>query len=213
MPRQLLLIFVKQPIRGQVKTRLAATMGDQAALDIYRQLLERTRAITQPLTCDKRVCYTPEIQHNDQWDKSHYQKVRQHAGDLGERMRKAFENGFEQGYQQICIIGSDCYELTTDIIHQAFAALATHDMTIGPSTDGGYYLLGMNRLYSDLFENKPWSTSSVYTDTIRDARQHQRSWQALPKLTDIDREADLHTMKNDDRSSVLSQTNAESNQR
>lgn len=185
---------MKNPQLGKVKTRLAATVGDQEALRIYLKLLEQTRAMTLPLAVDKTVCYTSEVIANDLWDNEHYQKVRQSDGDLGERMQQAFEDGFTQGYDRICIIGSDCYELTTQVIEQAFEQITTHDLVIGPSTDGGYYLLGMNRLHPALFKNKAWSTASVKEATVRDLERLQLRWFELPTLTDVDDEADLRTM-------------------
>ncbi len=190
----LLLIFVKNPQLGKVKTRLAATVGNRQALRIYLKLLERTRAITLPLSYDKMVCYTPEVLTDDRWDNEHYRKILQSNGDLGVRMQHAFEHGFAQGYQRVCIIGSDCYELSTAVIEQAFEQLATHDVVIGPSTDGGYYLLGMNRLYPALFTNKAWSTASISEATIRDLKQLQLRYFELPSLTDVDEEDDLETM-------------------
>lgn len=190
----LLLIFVKNPQLGKVKTRLAATVGDQEALRIYLKLLERTRAITLPLAFDKTVCYTPEVLANDLWDNEHYQKVRQSDGDLGERMQQAFKDGFTQGYDRICIIGSDCYELSQQVIEQAFEQLTTHNMVIGPSTDGGYYLLGMNQWYATFFTDKVWSTASVKEETVRDAERMNLRWFELPTLTDVDEEEDLKTM-------------------
>ncbi len=190
----LLLIFVKNPQLGKVKTRLAATVGDRQALRIYLKLLERTREVTLPLSCHKMVCYTPEVLSDDLWDNEHYQKVQQAAGDLGERMQQAFAGGFAQGYQRISIIGSDCYELSTAVIEQAFAQLVTHDAVVGPSTDGGYYLLGMNRLHPALFSNKAWSTASVKEATVSDLDQLGLRWSELPTLTDVDEEDDLRNM-------------------
>ena len=195
MSQELLLIFVKKPELGKVKTRLAATVGDRRALQIYQQLLARTRAVTVPVECDKTVYYTPTIQHDDLWSPSHYQKAQQTEGDLGERMLHAFEAGFAQGYKRICIIGSDCYQLTTEVIQQAFDALSTYDMVIGPSTDGGYYLLGMQCLHPELFRNKHWSTASVHKDTIAEAERKHLRWQELPTLSDVDEESDLKTME------------------
>ena len=195
MSSSLLLIFVKNPELGKVKTRLAATLGDERALHVYRQLLERTRAVTQPLNVDKTVYYTPAVQHDDEWDPAYYQKALQTDGDLGERMAQAFAAGFAQGYERVCIIGSDCYQLTTDILRQAFDALATHDLVIGSSTDGGYYLLGTRQLHPELFQGKHWSTASVSKDTIATAEQQHLRWYELPTLTDIDEEADLKTMR------------------
>ena len=196
MPQEhLLLIFVKNPELGKVKTRLAATVGDKRALRIYLQLLERTRTVTQPLDVDKTVYYSPEVQHDDLWDETQYGKARQREGDLGERMSRAFEEGFAQGYKRICIIGSDCYQLTTDILREAFETLATHDLVIGPSTDGGYYLLGMRQWHPELFRNKHWSTASVGKDTIAEAERKRLRWRELPTLSDVDEESDLKTMK------------------
>jgi rSAM/selenodomain-associated transferase 1 len=178
-----------------VKTRLAATVGDRKALRIYLRLLERPRAVTLPLSVDKTVYYTPEILTDDLWDGAHYQKAQQREGDLGERMHEAFRQGFALGYQRICIIGSDCYELSTAIIEQAFAQLASHDVVIGPSTDGGYYLLGMNRLYSTLFTNKAWSTPTVKEATVRDVEALHLRHFTLPTLTDVDDEGDLISMR------------------
>jgi rSAM/selenodomain-associated transferase 1 len=191
----LLLIFVKNPQLGKVKTRLSATVGDRQALRIYLKLLERTREVTLPLPFDKTVCYTPEVLVDDLWDNEHYQKTRQSDGDLGERMQQSFAAGFAQGYQRICIIGSDCYELSTAVIEQAFAQLTTHDAVIGPSTDGGYYLLGMNQLHPTLFENKAWSTAEVREATVQDLDRLGLQWFELPTLTDVDEEADLLTMQ------------------
>lgn len=190
----LLLIFVKNPQLGKVKTRLAATVGNQEALRVYLKLLESTRAITIPLALDKTVYYTPEVLANNIWDDEQYQKTKQSAGDLGERMQQAFAQGFAQGYQRICIIGSDCYELSTAVVEQAFEQLATHDVVIGPSTDGGYYLLGMNQLYTTFFTDKVWSTASVKEDTVRDVERMNLRWFELPTLTDVDEEDDLKTM-------------------
>ncbi len=185
---------MKNPQFGKVKTRLAATVGEQEALRIYLKLLERTREVTLPLAVDKTVCYTPDVLVDDLWNNEHYQKTRQSDGNLGERMQQSFAAGFAQGYQRVCIIGSDCYELSTEVIEEAFEQLNAHDVVIGPSTDGGYYLLGMNRLHATFFTDKVWSTASVKEDTVRDAKRMNLRWFELPTLTDVDEEDDLKTM-------------------
>lgn len=195
MSSSLLLIFIKNPELGKVKTRLAATIGNRKALRIYLKLLERTHAITQSLPCDKVVYYSPTIQPDDIWSQGAFQKALQREGDLGERMQDAFQTGFTQGYKKICIIGSDCYELTSEIIQAAYQALDAHDAVIGPSLDGGYYLLGMKGLHPELFQNKHWSTSSVLKDTIADLEQKNLRWTTLSELNDVDEEGDLGTMK------------------
>lgn len=195
MSKTLLLIFVKKPEAGKVKTRLAAIIGNEQALAVYLKLLKHTRDIAAPLDCDKMVCYAPEMQKNDLWNEKTFLKAKQSAGDLGEKMQAAFQQGFDAGYQKICIIGSDCYQLTTAILEEAFTKLQHHEVVIGPSTDGGYYLLGMTQLHKSLFQQKPWSTASVFDSTVADIRKADLSYGILPVLTDVDKEEDLKTME------------------
>ncbi|WP_026464674.1 TIGR04282 family arsenosugar biosynthesis glycosyltransferase [Adhaeribacter aquaticus] len=194
MTKNLLIIFVKNPELGKVKTRLAATVGNIEALRIYQLLLDRTRNITADLACDKIVYYAGFIPELDSWDKEIYQKTVQEGADLGIRMLHAFEQGFQAGYTRICIIGSDCYELTPSILDQAFEELQTKEVVIGPSTDGGYYLLGMNSLQPELFQNKNWSTATVLPETLETLQEKALAYGLLPVLTDIDEEKDLHTL-------------------
>ena len=195
MKKCMLLIFVKKPEAGKVKTRLAATVGDEKALQIYRQLLKRTQEITLPLSCQKTVYYTPEIVEDDIFAQQHYGKALQSEGNLGQRMQHAFEAAFAPGYEKVCIIGSDCYQLNTNILKEAFEKLDQNEVVIGPSTDGGYYLLGMKKLHLSLFQNKDWSTSSVFPQTIGDLKNTGLSFGLLPALTDVDEEKDLATLK------------------
>lgn len=191
----LLIIFVRNPVPGKVKTRLAATIGPDKALAVYRQLLQHTREITRPLAMDKAVFFSDNLLGSDDWEEEHYQKQVQQGGDLGERMARAFQVAFDQGYRHVGIIGSDCYELTTDILRQAFRLLgAEKDLVLGPSTDGGYYFLGMSRFWPSLFRNKAWSSPTVLSETLADAARLQLNCALLPELTDVDEEKDLATM-------------------
>mgnify|MGYP000040866235 FL=1 len=149
-----LIIFTRNPEMGKVKTRLAKTIGDLAALKVYRKLLEHTLHITRPLEVDKFVFYSEQIQENDHWDAAIYFKELQNGVDLGERMHHAFELLFSRRYRQIVIVGSDIFELTTAGIREAFTHLDSTNYVVGPALDGGYYLLGMNALKEKLFENK-----------------------------------------------------------
>jgi len=166
--RRLLLIFTRNPELGKVKTRLAASIGDQNALDIYTFLLEHTVSFTQNLKVDKQVHYSVKIRENDIWNEIIYTKKQQHGADLGIRMQHAFEQGFEAGYNQIIIIGSDMYDLNEGDLEDAFSQLSSHDFVIGPAQDGGYYLLGMKQLKKSLFKNKTWGTSTVLADSMKD---------------------------------------------
>lgn len=186
-----LIIFVKNPVRGKVKTRLAKTMGEEKALAIYHELLAHTMEITLPLDVEKIVYYSDFIPDADPWRRAGYRQARQEGEDLGQRMHHAFEQEFKKGYGNICIIGSDCLALNSDIIVVAFDKLKEADAVIGPTVDGGYYLLGMCHLYPQLFRGKQWSASSVCADTLSDIKALNILCSVLPVLQDIDEEKDL----------------------
>jgi len=182
--KKLLIIFVKNPILGKVKTRLAADIGNERALYIYQKLQEKTHDVTDSTEFIKWVFYTEKVEEDDLWNQGYEKKVQQ-GFDLGERMTNAFEVGFTFGYRKICIIGSDCYELDTNVLKKAFNCLQSHDFVIGPAADGGYYLLGMNKFHPEVFKNKAWSTDRVLPQTIKDIELTGRSYYLLPTLNDI----------------------------
>lgn len=191
MTKNALIIFVRKPEKGKVKTRLAASLGDEAALFIYQKLLQHTLEITEAVDADKVVFYAGEIEDDDMWQRKGFVKQKQTDGDLGHRMKAAFDTVLRLGYGKACIVGSDCYELTTNVIEDAFIALERSNVVIGPAHDGGYYLLGMKRLYSSLFQNKSWSTSSVLSDTLQTAEQMGLAVVQLPTFHDVDEAADV----------------------
>ena len=187
----LLIIFYRNPELGKVKTRLAKTLGDEKALAIYLKLSSYTRQTTEGLALDKQVYYSEFADTEDHWSNSLYQKKVQQGIDLGDRMNNAFASAFTSGYKSVCIIGTDCIELTSAMITNAYEQLLTHDAVIGPAVDGGYYLLGMKKLHSEVFINKSWSHPSVCADTIFDFKNLKLSYSTLEKLSDIDEESDL----------------------
>ena len=182
--KNLLLIFTRNPELGKAKTRLAKTVGDETALEIYKFLLEKTCNVSAKVTADKAVYYSVKVRYEDIWDENSYQKYQQVGEDLGIRMLHAFKNGFDVGYQKVLIIGSDLYDLTSEIIESAFVELDTNDVVIGPAEDGGYYLLGMNSLHTAIFKNKDWGTSSVRKDTLADLKD--KKVHLLQELNDVD---------------------------
>lgn len=181
---QLLLIFTRNPELGKCKTRLAAVVGDEAALEIYKFLLRHTVSVTHGLPFDKRVCYSESIQQDDFWDPHSYQKVLQEGSDLGERMLGAFEQGFAEGYDKIIIIGSDMYDLKPGDLEEAFRKLDSADYVLGPARDGGYYLLGMRAADPRIFINKDWGSPTVLKATLEDLEN--KSLALLPVKNDID---------------------------
>ncbi|MES2775847.1 MAG: TIGR04282 family arsenosugar biosynthesis glycosyltransferase [Bacteroidota bacterium] len=189
--KKAIIIFVRHPELGKVKTRLAKDIGDEAALQVYKNLLQHTHDIALQTQCDRFVFYADSVGENDLWEEANFIKKLQHGGDLGERMKQAFDTVFTLGYQHVIIIGSDCPELDTVLIENAFNRLGLYDAVIGPATDGGYYLLGLKVPFSPLFTNKNWSTDTVLADSINDIEIAQKSYWMLSPLSDIDTLADL----------------------
>lgn len=189
--KSLLIIFYRNPQAGKVKTRLAATLGDEKALEIFVKLSSHIRDITENLTVDKIVFYSDAIEQGDLWTDTAYLKALQRGDDLGARMKNAFAEGFRSGYISVCIIGTDCYELTEEVLARSFEALKTADAVVGPARDGGYYLLGMNKPFPELFDNKPWSTDTVFRKTIEDLDLLGLKYAILPVLRDVDTEDDV----------------------
>tara|TARA_R100001369_G_scaffold92817_1_gene140125 strand:+ start:5017 stop:5628 length:612 start_codon:yes stop_codon:yes gene_type:complete len=183
-PKDLLIIFTRNPELGRCKTRLAATVGDVSALNIYKFLLNHTKNITQNLNIAKWVYYSDDIWENDIWDRSVYEKKVQSGNDLGERMSNAFIEGFNAGYEKIIIIGSDMYDLNENDLLEAFNLLDHHDYVIGPAIDGGYYLLGMKVFNPAVFEDKIWGSDTVLQDTIQDL--NNMNYGLLAAKNDID---------------------------
>jgi len=186
-----LLIFVRNPVYGKVKTRLAKDIGDDKALEIYKSLLKHTFSITQRLNCKKFVYYADGIVEDDIWNLADFFKRQQEGSDLGERMHHAMNELFLQGFTKVILIGSDCFELNTLVLEEAISQLDQNDAVLGPANDGGYYLLGLIDIIPELFANKIWSTDQVAKDTINDLKKLQKNYYLLPKLNDIDDASDL----------------------
>ena len=188
LARRALVVFARRPERGKVKTRLAASVGEDKALEIYIRLLCHTREVIRQVDCDPHIFLT-EPAEDGFWQG--FQEKLQTTGDLGERMQAAFSLLFEQGYNKVMIIGSDCPHLQAAHIITAFEALERNDIIIGPAMDGGYYLLAMKQLWPTLFRNKNWSTSEVLAQTMTDIQAQHLSCYQLPVLSDVDEAADV----------------------
>lgn len=183
-----LIIFVKNPIEGEVKTRIAKTVGHAKAVEIYHELLQYTHEVVETLPVAdyaKTVYYGDFINDNDLWNG--WQKaIQPQDGDLGDRMKQAFREQFALGADRVVIIGSDCLDLKPHHLQQAFQQLQEHDVVLGPSTDGGYYLLGMSLLHEGIFDGMPWSQPELMEETKTVLTQNNISYALLEPLTDID---------------------------
>ncbi len=189
MNKNLILIFTRNPELGKVKTRLAASIGQEKALQVYIELLQHTRKVVLETDYDKRVLYSDAINTKDMWNNHLFQKKEQFGKDLGVRMYNAFREGFEEGYQKIVIIGSDLITLEANDLEKAFAALDTNDVVIGPAEDGGYYLLGLKSIPENIFKNKEWGTHTVLKDTLKNIKNLKYS--LLEEKNDIDTFEDI----------------------
>jgi uncharacterized protein len=189
MIENLILIFTRNPELGKVKTRLAASIGNENALEVYKFLLNHTQKTIREIDASKRVLYAEDINTNDIWDNEIYAKGIQFGQDLGTRMRNAFAEGFEEDYKKIVIIGTDLYDLEASDIERAFEKLDHHDVVIGPAEDGGYYLLGLKSIPNGIFINKKWSTNTVLSDTLTDIKN--LNYHLLKTKNDIDTIEDI----------------------
>ena len=185
-----LIIFLKYPELGRCKTRLAETIGDENALKIYKKLLSHSHQITKDLPVDKFLYFDTQTDKNLEWE-GNYKIAYQKQTDLGGRMEQAFADLFGQAYYKVIIIGSDCIELKTEIINDAYRQLNHYDVVIGPAKDGGYYLLGLNNPTPELFKNIEWSTNTVLAYTIKTIQNLGLTYSFMPVLSDIDIEEDL----------------------
>lgn len=202
---QALAILCKTPEKGFVKTRLAASVGDQKALEIYLDLLNITDGETRPFNSSRHLFLASAVENSVEKMQSTLQQqdlftdpktkfVIQQGEDLGQRMSTAFEKLFKN-HQSVVLIGCDLPDLTSALIAKAFDALQNNDLVIGPSCDGGYYLIGLNKSTPELFEEISWSTEKVLKQTLERAERLLLKVQLLDQLRDIDTLEDLYLSK------------------
>lgn len=197
-------LFCRPSIPGQVKTRIAAAAGQAAALDVYRFLLENIGKVLEK-TGEHVIVYSTEAQNAPElpWKEYRIQK----GEGLGERMYNAFVDLHREGFEHVVLCGSDIPGLTERILHEHLDALGSYDMTIGPASDGGYYLIGIAResLSRQVFDGLPWSTEKVFNETMeRAAREGLRVYTG-PELTDLDTVEDLARVRTEISSSMYAE--------
>ena len=166
MSKEVLSVFVKNLIPGTVKTRLAKDLGIDVAIEIYKELVGITAEATDTLKIDKCVYYSEYIESNDQFDSAKYQKHIQEGKDLGQRMQNCCYDAFESDFDKIILIGSDTPDITGQIISQGFAELDKHDIIIGPSQDGGIYLIGMKEPHENLLSKQTYGHKEVLNELL-----------------------------------------------
>jgi len=170
-----------------VKTRLAAGMGPTAALHAYEHLVETLLGGLSALE-PVELRFTPDDAANEvsRWLRDGWSSHGQGTGDLGERLSCAFRDAFASGARRVVVIGSDCPDVTLADIEAAWAALATHDVALGPATDGGYWLIGLRKLDEAIFRGIHWSTNTVLAETLANCQQRGLRVHRLRELSDVD---------------------------
>lgn len=194
--QEVLLIFARYPEPGKVKTRLMPELGSTGACTVYRRLAEQVvrnarsvrRGSMQPVICVEPARRIPDMAG---WLGQGLVFTGQVGDCLGERLSHAFDWAFCRGASRVAAIGTDCIELSSELIAEAFDLLERNDAVLGPATDGGYYLIGLSRRLADVFHDIPWSTDQTLTVTKRRLASAGVSPYLLPPLNDIDTWDDL----------------------
>jgi hypothetical protein len=190
-----ILFFAKYPEKGKVKKRLAAHLGEDITVELYRYFVRDSLSTLETCGVKLLVCfYPPESRKRfSEWLGMNYSYVPQQGVDLGQRMKYCFVNAFDRGFQFVIAIGSDIPDLPGEFIKEALSSLKTHDVVIGPSFDGGYYLIGFrkNKFIPEAFDGIDWGTHTVFHDTLTVLQNARCKVHTLPKWSDIDTIADL----------------------
>ena len=191
--RKTLILFTRYPVPGATKTRLVPALGPGGAAGLHRRMTERTLGLAQTFCRRHEIPLRIHFAGGDEvamreW-LGPWTFVPQVGDTVGARMAHSFQGAFSAGARRAVIIGTDCPGLTSEILAQAFSALADCDLVLGPAWDGGYYLIGLTEPRPSLFLDIAWGTASVLQQTL--ARAHALTIRQLPTLHDIDRPEDL----------------------
>ncbi len=196
MNPDLLILFTRYPEPGKVKTRLIPVLGAVGAANLHQRLtahiMHLAKTFAGATNTDFIVCFDGFHVHQMQQlfgEEFCYQP--QSKGDLGQRMSRTFAASLRQGRRRVVLIGSDCPEISGQVLGSAFSLLTDHDLVLGPARDGGYYLIGLRTPYPQLFQDMPWGTAAVLAKTQTKAARLGLRTALLKPLTDIDRPEDL----------------------
>ncbi len=196
--KNLLIVFVKNLVAGNVKSRLALSIGYSNALAIYTDLVSKIHDVVVDLPFDKQISYSSSIDKSDIWESEFFNKSLQEGENIGERMFHAFSKAFLAGYENIVLIGSDIININSGIIFESFYQLQKSDIVLGPAVDGGYYLIGLKKPMKQLFENKDWSTNKVFIQTLKNCFEMDLTLSLVTELADLDRIEDFQYLNLED---------------
>lgn len=181
-------LFAKYWEPGKAKTRLAASLGREQAAEVARHLYDCSLARFAGLGDRQVIAFTPPERRPDFEAHPHgyWDLMEQSGGSLGERMSHFFDEHFSRGFQKVVLIGSDSPDLPLSYLQQAFDALDQVPVVLGPSDDGGYYLVGAASKTPPIFHDVPWSTPAVWQKTLARLEQSKIPMVALPSWADVD---------------------------
>ena len=190
-----LIIFLKYPEPGKVKTRLAKDVGDNVAAKIYSYMaMTIIENVVDPKSYNMIIFYDPPEKEKEikNWiGKKEVQYSPQVGNTLGDRISNAFKEVYSNGTGKIVIIGTDCLDVTSENIKEAMKKLENCDVTLGPAEDGGYYLVGLNKYTPQIFRDIDWSTDRVLEQTLERIKVKKLNYELLKTLKDIDTFDDL----------------------
>ncbi len=192
-----LIVFAKEPKRGKVKTRLSSVFSQQKCLALYKALLKDTLETAQCVPCEKRIVSyeASRVPRYLRKTARPFTFYKQKGRNLGERMHNAFRFATDLDAAKTVIIGSDAPTLGCARISDAFSQLDHADLVLGPSIDGGYYLIALKVPFANLFNGVSWSSESVLRKTLANAKKYQKKVALLPFVRDIDEPRDLEYLK------------------
>jgi rSAM/selenodomain-associated transferase 1 len=192
------VVFGREPVPGEVKSRLADAIGAESAARVYSALLEHTLEIAR--NSGARVVLSLADVPSEEWIRGFEGVLEiQRGTDLGERMSDAFARRFAEGEDRVVLIGSDCPWFTATHVARASGKLGGADAVLGPSKDGGYWLVAQRPPGLPLFARIPWSTSETLERTRKRIKALGGTWSELEELVDIDTADDLHLVLEDRR--------------
>ena len=196
-----IIVFARLPINGKVKTRLAKDLGSDFATSFYKVCAEYTFSeilklekidIAPFLFCSEKA----EFEEVRNWSENKFRYFSQQGNDLGERMFNAFKIIFDAGYRNIILVGTDAPDITAELMNDALVLLEKYKCVIGPSNDGGYYLIGFNSTVYNIFNGIEWSTDSVFGETLERLKKSNLSYFVMKKMLDIDKKEGLKKWNN-----------------
>jgi len=201
------LFFVKYPVQDKVKTRLAAELGEEVVVELYKNFVLDTLSTIRRLNVPFRICFHPESAGDKMkgWLGEQYAYMAQEGSNLGQRMKNALAQTFKENFSRAILVGSDSPDLPAVFLMQALQSLESHHAVIGPSSDGGYYLIGFSKAHflPDAFDGISWSTENVFQQTLDVLEGHSSNVHILPQWFDVDTPVDLRELINRNRNTAF----------